>query len=287
MHSKFASITNATIATASRPASVAPRCRSIAGAMLAGCLLCLTLGTETRAEKRPPANVPPSQEIEVLDPGIDPEGRPAVREGVDENGQRVIDIPPVVLVHRFYYSGDRSFQGPRLPGGPSLLVFNHPRTGERCYVPAQMMPGAPRVTYTKNGIEYDYGDHALQLAFGWSGQPVLKYRSGATWSERAAKVLHVEQIKAGAARVGEQTQQKAERSKQVLGGAAASVGDAAKMAILPVKNTFELMPFGKAVFASDLGDRMVERGAEARREREAQEAATAARRAATTLKSSR
>ena len=135
----------------------------------AGLMVAITTVT-VLAEKRPFAPVPPSLEIEVLDPGVDPDGNPAVRLRGGNDGETQVDIPPVILVHRYYYSGDRSFQGPMLPGGPSILVVNHPRTGERCYIPAQMMPGAPRVTYTKNGIDYDYGEHAITLSW-YSREP--------------------------------------------------------------------------------------------------------------------
>ena len=87
-------------------------------AMLTSLVLALT-ATTARGEK-PFAPVQPALEIEVLDPGVDPNGNPAVRLRDDGFGQMNVDIPPVVLVHRYYYSGDRSFQGPMLPGGPSM-----------------------------------------------------------------------------------------------------------------------------------------------------------------------
>jgi len=122
--------------------------------------------------------VPPTLEIEVLDPNADPLGNPAVRTIKNAAGQTVVDIPPVVLVHRFYYTGDRSFQGPMLPGGPSIIVIHHPRTGERLYVQTQMLPGAPRVIYTRSSIEYDYGPQAIILKFGPHGNPSVVYRQG-------------------------------------------------------------------------------------------------------------
>jgi hypothetical protein len=122
--------------------------------------------------------VPPTLEIEVLDPNADPLGNPAVITTKDAAGRTVVDIPPVVLVHRYYYTGDRSFQGPMLPGGPSIIVIHHPRTGERLYVQTQMLPGAPRVVYTQSSIEYDYGPQAIILNFGYHGNPSVVYRQG-------------------------------------------------------------------------------------------------------------
>ena len=88
------------------------------------------------------AHVPPVLEIEVIDPGVDARGNPAVQLHNVGSGT-VVDIPPTILVHKYYYTGDRSFQGPSLPGGPSIVVAAHPRTGDRTYVPVQLLPGAP------------------------------------------------------------------------------------------------------------------------------------------------
>src|SRR5262245_25182228 len=97
-------------------------------------ILAAALASATYAgDHRPAVTVPATLEIEVLDPGVDPNGNPAVRLQPGPDGRVQVDIPPVILVHRYYYSGDRSFQGPMLPGGPSIVVANHPVTGERCY----------------------------------------------------------------------------------------------------------------------------------------------------------
>ncbi len=124
------------------------------------------------------APVPPALEIEVLDPRVDPMGNPAVLTSPTENGGLHVEIPPVVLVHRYYYTGDRSFQGPMLPGGPSIIVVHHPKTGAKVYLETQMLPGAPRVIYTANSIEYDYGFQSMTLKFGHGGKPSIVYRQG-------------------------------------------------------------------------------------------------------------
>ncbi len=222
-------------------------------------LFAAILPATTFAQKHRVSTVPATLEIEVLDPGVDPVGNPAVRVERYDDGTAEIDIPPTILVHRYYYSGDRKFQGPMLPGGPSILVFNHPQTGERCYVLAQMMPGAPRVTYTKNGIEYDYGNTAISVVFGWGGKPSLKYRNGKSWSQRAAAIVHAEQIKECCERISENCSGSCEQSKKVVKGAFVEVGETAKTAAIPVKNTLEIMPFGKRLFSGDLGERLAEK----------------------------
>ncbi len=124
------------------------------------------------------APVPPSQEIEILDPGQSATGVPEVVTRWDEDGVQRIDVPPTVLVHRFYPSGDRSFQGPMLPGGPTIVTVNHPKTLEREYVTITMPPGAPRVHYAGKAIVYDYGRQSVTLAFGPCGRPRVTHAQG-------------------------------------------------------------------------------------------------------------
>jgi len=129
-------------------------------------LLFLVAGVNSlpAANKKP--HVAPADEIVILDPRVDSEGKPAVVLQPGGGEPSTIDIPPVVIVHRYYYTGDRSFQGPRFPGGPSILVVSHPVSGERLYVEAQMLPGAPRITYRRDYIDYDFGKRSIRLSFG-------------------------------------------------------------------------------------------------------------------------
>lgn len=141
------------------------------------------LGDPAWATPRP-ANVPAPMEIAVLDPNVERMGRPAIltTPGIPGSGTLQIDVPPTVLVHRYYYTGDRRFQAQLLPGGPCVVVVNHPKTAERCYIPVQMIPGAPRVTYTSNTIEYDYGHQGITIRFCCllSAQPKVEYRNSMT-----------------------------------------------------------------------------------------------------------
>lgn len=130
--------------------------------------------------------VPPTLEIEVLDPNVDPLGNPAVLTKPGPGGLEV-DIPPVVLVHRYYFTGDRSFQGPMLPGGPTIVVANHPATGVRQYLEVQMLPGAPRVVYTRHAITYDYGPQAITVRFGAHGKPKVTYTEGVPLGEKVRR----------------------------------------------------------------------------------------------------
>jgi len=217
--------------------------------------------------------VPPTLEIEVLDPGVDPLGNPAVIVGPGGTDPCVrIDIPPVVLVHRYYYTGDRSFQAQMLPGGPTIIVVNHPQTGERCYIPAQTLPGAPRVTYTSSCIEYDYGENGITVHFGLLGQPTIKYRSGLTWSTKMGNLVHAEQLKAKAQAVTDGCKAAASTSHTALKVAAINGSEAAKAVTLPVQNILRMMPFGAAVFDPDRPRIWAEKVAEHERQKEIEHA---------------
>lgn len=213
-------------------------------------------------------NVPPTLEIEVLDPNADPLGRPAVELARDEYGNMIVDIPPVVLVHRYYFTGERSFQAQLLPGGPSIVVVNHPKTGERCYIDVQMPPGAPRVTYTHHSIEYDFGDTGVSVVFGLFGHPSVKYRSGATWHDKVGNFFHVDALKQHTQTSHEHVKQSAARTKVIGYGAVASVGETAGQVMLPVKNVLHVLPFGKIIFDPAHGEKLFQTAADHKREKE-------------------
>jgi len=80
------------------------------------------ISTRTGPFRPASAPVPPTQEIELLDPGQSTTGIPAVQTVAGLDGMNKVEIPPTVLVHRYYPSGDRSFQGPMLPGGPMIIA---------------------------------------------------------------------------------------------------------------------------------------------------------------------
>jgi hypothetical protein len=124
-----------------------------------------------------PVTVPPAQEIEILDPHVDPGGKPKVITVPTATGLQ-IDIPPTVLVHHFYYTGDRKFQGPMFPGGPTIVVVTHPFTNQRCYIPVQMPPGAPYVSYRAHYIEYNFGQQAIFVNFTACGGTSVTVRHG-------------------------------------------------------------------------------------------------------------
>jgi hypothetical protein len=127
------------------------------------CSALVLLSNTCHAE--PPLQVPPGDELIVLDPRVDPEGKPRAVFIQTEYGQN-LEIPPSVIVHRYYYSGDRDFQGPMLPGGNTLVVLKHPYSGEQMSLEVPLSPGAPRIYYRQDKIQYVYPHTTVTLHFG-------------------------------------------------------------------------------------------------------------------------
>lgn len=150
---------------------------SIGTAMVVLAFFALFSGTVRAGDKhnRQCLMVPPAQEIEILDPRVNPQVNPRAIGIPGPNGLEV-EVPQVAIVHHFYYTGDRRFQGPLLRGGPTIVVAVHPQTGERCYVEVQMLPGAPCICYRCDEIEYDFGRQAIIVQFKRKGatQVVVK-----------------------------------------------------------------------------------------------------------------
>jgi hypothetical protein len=213
-------------------------------------------------------------EIEVLDPNADPLGNPAVELRENDrycDGSLTVEIPPVVIVHKYYYTGDRCFQGPMLPGGPSIVVLNHPKSGERTYIPVQMLPGAPMVHYTSRGIEYDYGRHGITVGFGLLGRPKVTYRNRKPVGRQAKKA--VAGVAGGAAqlveatRLPELTRAAAEGTKNVVANTGNGIRDMGEGLIAPALQLIQATPLG-SIFRSN-----PEEQATRRRDREVRSAA--------------
>lgn len=96
----------------------------------------------------------------VVDPGVDEQGKPTV---IIEDGK--VEIPPTLHVHPNYYCGDREFQAQILQGGPTIIVANHPKSGEKLYIDAILPPGAPLVAYSSHTITYVYTDRRVCIEF--------------------------------------------------------------------------------------------------------------------------
>lgn len=231
-------------------------------------VVCFACSMATSFADQPASNVPPTLEIEILDPNADPLSRPAVELEQGGDGNMIVNIPPTVLVHRYYFTGERSFQSQLLPGGPTMVVANHPKTGERVYIDVQMPPGAPRVTYTDHTIEYDFGDTGVSVCFGLLGNPSVKYRSGPSIQSRMSKGIGLETIKDCAHTSQEHFRQAGARTRVMTYGAVATVTETAGQVLTPVKTILETMPFGKIVFDPTRGDKLIQTADQHKRDHE-------------------
>lgn len=231
---------------------------SVAKISVSFCIVALVLIAASDAGSKRRAPVPPALEIEILDPGVDPVGNPAVVAAPDSSGGLAVDIPPTVLVHRYYYTGDRNFQGPMLPGGPAIVVVNHPKSGERLYVEMQMLPGAPRVIYKSHSIEYDYGKQGITLWFSCCGAPKVIYRNsipvgralgGATVG--VAKAAHAVTEQTGFSELACKVK---DETKNIASTAAHGVKTAGKVVLTPLAQAVQVLP-GAKMLAPGSGDR--------------------------------
>ena len=120
--------------------------------------------------------VSPADEIQIIMPGTSREMRP---EAVVT--EQNVEIPPTILVHKYYYSGDRDFRAPSFPGGPTLVVVQSPETGQQLCLEVQMPAGSPRVFYRRHWIDYHFGKQVVRIQFcnplhlHEQKQPVVKY----------------------------------------------------------------------------------------------------------------
>lgn len=214
------------------------------------------------------SRVIPSLEIELLDPNKDPRGNPAVIVKQDEWGETQIDIPPTLIVHRYYYTGDRTFRGPDMPGGPCIIVAHHPKTGEKLYLPVQMLPGSPNVKYTAKSIEYDFGDQAVIVSFPHIGDPVVSFRNGKTIQNKVIDTLKLKHLSERFGRTSETIGQTGNK----LNVAGAGVFQASKEMIrpisLPIQNLTRMIPGAAALSDPNLSAKIQEEKALSNRDRE-------------------
>ncbi|MCA9217696.1 MAG: hypothetical protein KDB27_31720, partial [Planctomycetales bacterium] len=120
-------------------------------------------------------------QLEIIRPGNHERALPDVEfRDLSDSGRTLIDIPRTLHVHRFYYDGDREYQGPIVHGGPITVVANHPKYGEQLYVDVSLPNGAPVIAYSKSAITYVYPDRRVIVKFSpWKRDGVrVIYRSG-------------------------------------------------------------------------------------------------------------
>ena len=130
-----------------------------------GLFLILAFNISSRGFAQEPLTAGLNQ-LEVIRPGTHERALPEVELTDTPAGDRmVVDISRTLHVHRFYYDGDREYQGPIVQGGPITVVANHPRTGEQLYVDVSLPNGAPIIAYNKSAITYVYPNRRVTIKF--------------------------------------------------------------------------------------------------------------------------
>lgn len=214
--------------------------------------------------KHPLPNVPPIDELEILDPRVDSEGKPQTQVLIGMNGLKQFETPPTIIVHRFYYTGDREFQGPMLQGGLTLITANDPATGEQVQIEAMLPPGAPRITYRSDKIVYDYRDRAITVRFGHPGPLGLGIAAKPT--------ISVKHHSAAVRAVADHHEQKSvhnrewwsrtgipnalgevkEHSKQIANNTADAVQTVGTAATAPIKAAWRATPLGSLTSSQEV-----------------------------------
>ena len=108
---------------------------------------------------------PGFNELVVIDPAVEENGLPVP---IVTNGQ--VEIPPTLHVHPYFYCGDKEYQAQILNGGPTIIVANHPRSGDKLYIDAVLPQGAPIVAYSAHSITYIYTDRRVIIDFSIVGK---------------------------------------------------------------------------------------------------------------------
>lgn len=218
------------------------------GVMIAVSAVCFLCVSPVWAEL---PTAPGLNDLVVCEPGVHERGLPAVQFRSPEGGRGLcVDIPPAVHIHRYYFSGEREIQGPIIQGGPTVVVANHPKTGERMYIDVMLPAGAPRIAYRKSCITYVYPQQRVVVDFShfpFSSQRVIvRYHSGQgigrkmdAW--RHHLVDHTKQHLAQSSAINSLKQASSDTGKLLL-GAGESVGSLTSGAIDGAKSAVDLIP---------------------------------------------
>ena len=174
-------------------------------------------------------------DLVVYDPGANERGLPSPQFVESKDGKEglTVDIPPAVHIHRYYYSGDKEIQGPIINGGPTVVVANHPKTGERMYVDVVLPAGAPKIAYNKHSITYVYPNKRVSVSFQHfplnSDKAVVAVHNGQGVGRRIQKAReHVsEHVHEGLANspMAQATKETAGETSDLLHGVKVSLGD--------------------------------------------------------------
>lgn len=218
--------------------------------------LCGLLGPAAAQEPREPG----FNELLVIEPAAQENGLPTA---IVSEGR--VEIPPTLHVHPYYYCGDKEYQAQILNGGPTIIVANHPQSGEKLYIDAVLPAGAPIIAYSAHAISYVYPDRRVLIEFHLlhKDRAVVKYVSG----RGVIRGTH-EQLEEVAEKVAEHKRQSrlvselselGTEAKDIAKGSAGVISGAGAVVVERVRAVTRILP-GAAALRS-LGKQAEERGA--------------------------
>lgn len=203
---------------------------------------------------------PGLNDLIVLDPQVNEKGLPIAE--VDPSGQ--IDVPPTIHVHPYYYSEDKEYQAQILQGGPTVVVANHPTSGEKLYIDVTLPPGAPRIAYDKHSITYVYPDQRIRVEFPrfFKRQAVVKNLHGQGFLRATRN--HTDELKEDLrdhheqSKLSREIHEAATGAWNVVKGSAATVGNVGAMMIERTRYVVRALPGVQPL--GSIGSQLEERG---------------------------
>ncbi len=196
----------------------------------------------------------------VIDPAVEENGRPAAVINGDQ-----VEIPPTLHIHPYFYSGDVEYQAQILEGGPTIIVANHPKSGEKLYIDAILPPGAPVVAYRDDAIRYIYPDKRVIIEFVGirNRHAVVKYVNGqgvvrSAQAKIAARKVKIKEQK-GKSKLYSEIKEVSHDTGNIIKGSFGVVTTAGAFTLERVRVVAEMIPGVQPLMS--LGEQAAERGA--------------------------
>ncbi len=188
-------------------------------------------------------------ELVVYKPGTMDRDVPGIDLVCDPECGWQADIQPTLHVHRYYYNGDKEFQGPLLQGGPTIVSACHPKTGKRLYAQVNLPSGAPIIAYNEHTITYVYPNRRVVLTFKINDgceEVVMTYKPGKGLSrvhrDHTSKLVTQHQQFSDRFPLTRTVKDAAQSVGTTIKGAAGTATDATSTAVTRLKDGFSALP---------------------------------------------
>lgn len=207
--------------------------------------LWLSGATLTNAEPR----VAGFDELVIYVPGTMDRDIPGVDLQLDPEFGWQADVQSTLHVHRYFYNGDKEFQGPLMQGGPTVVCACHPRTGKRLYIQVNLPSGAPVIVYDEDQITYVFQNMRVVLSFKMKDgceAIVMTYKEGRGWcrikKEHEAVLVKQHQEFSDKIPLKRTVKEAGKTVKETAVGAAGAVTTGASAVVTRAKDTFSALP---------------------------------------------